>query len=268
MGLHNMQNSLAEIIAACARLGTTILVALLGLVAGLDTGQANHQAARGSVLVIDGHGEVRTTAREVRIAREKSRDPDAAASKIATISQQAILFAEDTSTPKGKAYFGLTTWRTRLTPSTDATTGSETFVLAEIAFPEPRMLASLKLRRNTDRSLAASHVIEISFDLPRNTPDGGINNVPGVLMKASNTAQGLAQGGPLAGFIEKVKDSSFMIALSSGEAEMQQNLRLLRDQEWIHIALVYNNGKRAILALEKGRSGDRAFAEAFDAWKQ
>ena len=49
---------------------------------------------------------------------------------------------------------------------------------------------------------------------------------------------------------------------------MQQNLRLLRAREWIHIALVYNNGKRAILALEKGRSGDRAFAEAFDAWKQ
>ena len=83
-------------------------------------------------------------------------------------------------------------------------------------------------------------------------------------MKVSQTTHGIA----LSGLIEKIKNSSFQISLSSRDAEMQQNLQLLRDREWIDIALVYNNGRRAILALEKGRSGERAFAEAFAAWKQ
>jgi hypothetical protein len=149
-----MQSSLAAVIAAHARLRTTILVVLLGLLAGLNTGQADNQVARGSGVVIGGHGEVLTNAHPVRIPRDELRNRDAAAAKTPTISQQAILFVEDTSTSRGNAYYGLTTWRTRLTPSADATTGSETAVLAEIVFPEPRMLASLTLRRNTDRSLA------------------------------------------------------------------------------------------------------------------
>jgi hypothetical protein len=32
--------------------------------------------------------------------------------------------------------------------------------------------------------------------------------------------------------------------------------------------VVYNNNRRAILAMEKGPPGDRAFAEAFKTWKQ
>jgi len=33
-------------------------------------------------------------------------------------------------------------------------------------------------------------------------------------------------------------------------------------------AVVYNNNRRAILALEKGTPGERVFAEAFKAWNQ
>jgi len=31
---------------------------------------------------------------------------------------------------------------------------------------------------------------------------------------------------------------------------------------------VYNNNRRAILAIEKGNPGERVFAEAFKVWKQ
>jgi hypothetical protein len=31
---------------------------------------------------------------------------------------------------------------------------------------------------------------------------------------------------------------------------------------------VYNNNRRAILAVEKGTPGERAFAEAFKVWRQ
>jgi hypothetical protein len=32
--------------------------------------------------------------------------------------------------------------------------------------------------------------------------------------------------------------------------------------------VVYSNNRRAILALEKGTPGERAFADAFKAWRQ
>jgi hypothetical protein len=32
------------------------------------------------------------------------------------------------------------------------------------------------------------------------------------------------------------------------------------------VPIVYNNGRRAILAIEKGTPGERAFADAFATW--
>jgi hypothetical protein len=43
---------------------------------------------------------------------------------------------------------------------------------------------------------------------------------------------------------------------------------LLKERGWFDIPVVYNNNRRAILAMEKGSPGERAFAEAFKAWKQ
>jgi len=40
----------------------------------------------------------------------------------------------------------------------------------------------------------------------------------------------------------------------------------LKNRDWFDIPIVYTNGKRAILAMEKGTPGERAFEEAFRAW--
>jgi hypothetical protein len=63
-----------------------------------------------------------------------------------------------------------------------------------------------------------------------------------------------------------VTNNFFLIGLSAVEADQQRNIQLLKDEEWFDIPLVYTNGGRAILAVEKGPPGDRAFAEAFAAW--
>jgi hypothetical protein len=49
---------------------------------------------------------------------------------------------------------------------------------------------------------------------------------------------------------------------------MQSNLRLLKERDWIDIPIVYGDGRRAILAIEKGTPGKEAFAAAFAAWQQ
>jgi hypothetical protein len=60
----------------------------------------------------------------------------------------------------------------------------------------------------------------------------------------------------------------FTIELSAIDADVQRNVRLLKEQQWLDIPIVYTNGSRALLALEKGPPGDRAFAEVFAAWEK
>jgi hypothetical protein len=120
------------------------------------------------------------------------------------------------------------------------------------------------LRRNSDPNLPASHTVEIMFRLPQDFPSGGVLNVPGILMKQAEQSRGT----PLSGLAVKVTTGFFLIGLSSTEADRERNVQLLKERAWFDIPVVYNNNRRAILALEKGTPGERAFAEAFEAWKQ
>jgi hypothetical protein len=83
-------------------------------------------------------------------------------------------------------------------------------------------------------------------------------------MKPSEQSRGV----PLAGFAVKVTNGFFLIGLSASDADRDRNLQLLKERSWFDIPVVYNNNRRAILALEKGNPGERAFEEAFKAWEQ
>jgi hypothetical protein len=176
-------------------------------------------------------------------------------------SQRAVLYEEDTTNPQGNAYNGFAVWRTE-TLSAGGGRPDELAVRADIDIPDRQMSVVWSLRRNTDRKLPASHTIEIKFSLPPSSPGGDIANVPGILSKTSPEAH----GNPLSGLSVKVKDGYFLIGLSGVDTDRQRNLRLLNDQNWLDVPIVFNSGKRAILAVEKGPSGARVFASAFAAW--
>ena len=74
------------------------------------------------------------------------------------------------------------------------------------------------------------------------------------------------RGVPLAGLAVKVTNGFFLIGLSAVDADRERNLQLLKERSWFDIPIVYNNNRRAILALEKGTPGERVFEEAFAAW--
>ena len=76
------------------------------------------------------------------------------------------------------------------------------------------------------------------------------------------------RGVPLAGLAVKVTPGFYLIGLSNAEADKDRNIQLLKERSWFDIPVVYNNNRRAILALEKGTPGERVFADAFKAWKQ
>ena len=177
------------------------------------------------------------------------------------VAQKVVLYEEDPNNPKGKRYVGSAIWRT-VTVSPGPGLAPELAVRADVDIPERHMRMTWSLRRNTDKTLPASHTIEITFTLPANFDEGGIGNVPGVLMKNGEQARGI----PLAGLSVKVTNGYFLIGLSAADVDKQRNVDLLKTRQWFDIPIVYTSGKRAILAMEKGPSGDRAFKEAFRAW--
>jgi hypothetical protein len=177
------------------------------------------------------------------------------------VAQRVVLYEEDSNNPQGKRFVGSAIWRTE-TVSPGVGLAPELAVRADIEIPERRMTMTWSLRRNTDQSLPASHTVEIMFNLPADFPGGGISNVPGILMKQSEEARGT----PLAGLAVKVTTNFFLIGLSAVEADVTRNVQLLKERPWFDIPIVYNSGGRAILAMEKGTPGDRAFADAFAAW--
>ena len=189
--------------------------------------------------------------------------PSEATAPAASVAQKVVLYDEDPNDPQGKRYVGSALWRTE-TVSPGPGLAPELAVRADVEIPERRLRMTLSLRRNTDKALPASHTIEIMFTLPADFAEGGIANVPGVLAKQNEQAR----GAPLAGLAVKVTNGYFLIGLSAVDVDVARNIQLLKERDWFDIPVVYTSGKRAILAIEKGTPGARAFEEAFRAWGQ
>lgn len=179
------------------------------------------------------------------------------------VAQKVVLYEEEPNDPQGKQFVGSAVWRTE-TVSPGPGRPPELAIRADVEIPERKMTMTFSIRRNTDQTLPASHTIEVMFNLPADFPPGGISNVPGVLMKQAEQTRGT----PLAGLAVKVTNNFFLIGLSAVESDQARNIQLLKERAWFDIPIVYNNNRRAILAIEKGTPGERAFAEAFAAWKQ
>jgi len=183
--------------------------------------------------------------------------------QLPAVAQRVVLYEEDPADPNGKRYIGSAAWRTEAM-SPGAGQGSELAIRCEIEIPERRLGMTFSLRRNLDQTLPASHTVEIMFNVPADFPFGGISSVPGILMKQSEQTR----GAPLSGLAVKVTSGFFLLGLSSVDSEKERNLQLLKERAWFDVPVVYNNGRRAIIAFEKGNPGERAFAEAFAAWGQ
>jgi hypothetical protein len=180
--------------------------------------------------------------------------------QVAPVAQRVVLYDEDPSDPKGKQYVGSVIWRTEPIKAT-GNQKPDIAVRADIDIPDRKFKMTMSFRRNSDTSLPASHTAELTFQ-PQDAAAGAVANVPGILMKSNEQARGT----PLAGLAVKVTDGFFLVGLSNVDADRARNLQLLKERSWFDIPLVYANQRRAIIAIEKGAPGERAFNEAFAAW--
>jgi hypothetical protein len=221
------------------------------------TGTANTTTPAGRTKIVDRYEPSNT-----QPAQQQASLPTGAPTG-AAVAQRVVLYEEDPNDPAGKRFVGSAIWRTE-TISPGPGLPPELTVRADVEIPERQISMTWSLRRNTDPNLPATHTVEIVFKLPPDFPGGGVSNVPGILMKAAEQTRGV----PLAGLAVKVTNGFFLIGLSSVEADRERNVSLLKERAWFDIPVVYNNNRRAILALEKGTPGERAFADAFRAWRQ
>jgi hypothetical protein len=137
-------------------------------------------------------------------------------------------------------------------------------LIGRASIPARNLGVSLTIRRNNDPVLPASHLMEISFDVPDTFIGGSVATLAGVLLKD----QELVPGTALTGAAARVVGNSFLFALSANEADVAANTRLLDQRRWIDLAVVYGTGRNAILTLEKDEEAQVLFDRVLAAWAE
>jgi hypothetical protein len=193
--------------------------------------------------------------------RTAAAEPPAADPPLA-VAQQAIFYEERTRASPGSAEPGTIVWSlVQESPGNDLP--PEPAIRAEATIPGKDVQLRMTIRRNADKTLPASHIIEMIFLTPDGFEGGGIDNILRVAMKTSEQDA----GSPLIGIPAKIADGFFLVALNDTKADEDANLTLLRGQDWIDVPVVYKSGRRALLTMEKGIPGDKVFDEALKAWQ-
>lgn len=214
-----------------------------GVAAGTETAQQTPA----------GNGTATTTGEQVPAAT--SEQPAAG------VSQKMFLYEERLGQTSPTAIEGTVAWSSaEESPGGDAK--PEPVVRAQINVPSKGLTALITFRRNADKSLPASHIVELVFSLPENFEGGGIESVQRVAMKRTEQDRGDA----LIAVPAKITDDFHMIALNDFPEAIAKNTELMRTRSWIDIPITYRNGRRALLTLDKGAAGTEAFDKVMKAW--
>ena len=179
------------------------------------------------------------------------------------VAQQAIYYEEDTTNPQQpREVTGRAVWRLE---GVNAGQGQplETAVRAVIDYPEVGLTMNLLLRRNLDPTLPASHTIELSFSTRPGDPGRVVRDVG--LLQFKNDMR--ARGTPIAGLPVPVRENLFLIGLSNLSTDVERNMELLMNRNWIDLPVRMVSGQRAIISFERGVAGEQVVSDAFRQWQ-
>lgn len=172
------------------------------------------------------------------------------------VAQRAAILVEAPDDPqKVKTFVGTTIWRVE-------GSGSASVLVADINLSDASLTATMRMSRNTDAKLPASHTIELRFAPGANSEVASITTIDTPQMRIEESPTGT----PLAGAPVPIMPNYFLIGLSNNDKMTVRNMELLRDRSWIDIPMVLTSGRIAKLTFEKGSSGDRAVAQALEGW--
>jgi hypothetical protein len=173
----------------------------------------------------------------------------------------AVLYERVANGVAPSRFEGYAEWRLE-TPQPRFSPVLETVLGASVVIPQRKLAMRWTLRRNDDKSLPASHTVEMMFTSPADFAHGGVENIAGMTVRTGDDTHRT----PLAGITVKVTSSFFLVGLSPVDADRARNVALLRTHRWFDVPLLYDDGARGVLLFEKGPSGARAMNDAFTAW--
>lgn len=214
-----------------------------------------------TVLPSIGTGENKT---EERLSGEDtsisaSNNPAASVDPVNLAGNQSLLLEASTDGRSGAVPFsGTVEW----TEGVDDI-GLPT-IQARASIPARNLDVSITLRKNSDPVLPASHLMEITFNVPDTFMGGSIATLAGVLLKNEELVPGTA----LSGAAARVVGNSFLFALSASPNDVATNTDLLRSRRWMDLAVIYGSGRNAILTLEKDEDAQALFDKALAAWAE
>ena len=132
------------------------------------------------------------------------------------------------------------------------------------SIPARNLGVDITIRKNSDPSLPASHLMEVDFKVNDTFIGGNISTLPGVLLKDEELVPGTA----LVGASARVVGNSFLFALSATPADAATNTDLLENRRWMDLAVVYGTGRNAIITLEKDETAQALFEKVFATWAE
>jgi hypothetical protein len=210
--------------------------------------------------LVEPAAEARLGAETTTAAAETEAQQAVAAVDPATLagSQSLLLEASDSGTTGAVPFSGTVEW----SKGTDEM-GLPTLI-GKANIPARNLAVDVLIRKNSDSSLPASHLMEVNFRVTDSFIGGSIAGLPGVLLKNEE----LVQGTPLVGASARVVGNSFLFALSATPADVAANSGLLVSRKWIDLALIYATGKRAIITLEKDAAAEAMFTDVVAQWNK
>jgi len=187
--------------------------------------------------------------------------PAAEAGTTPVVAQSAILYEEGGSPNDNSFDTGRVVWSVVEEQGAEGE-GNIPAIRARVEVPSRQLVLIMTIKRNTDRALPASHLIELVFAVPDDFSGGSIGEINRFVLKESEQDRGAA----LIGVPARISDGIFLIALNNLESAQKTNEQLLRNRPWVDIPMQYRTGRRALITLEKGVPGSKVFSDVFEAW--
>jgi hypothetical protein len=113
---------------------------------------------------------------------------------------------------------------------------------ATVAIDEAKVAAAVTMTKNNDASLPATHIFEATFTPGAEFAGKSVAQLAGVMMRKGEDLQGT----PLPGASATIVTNQFIFA-PSGPSPSGTTLGV---SKWMDLALVFETGQRALLALE------------------
>lgn len=169
--------------------------------------------------------------------------------------QRATFFFQESGEARGEEFPATVEW-------SQTSRDGALAIHAVTHLPQQNATVGVTIYRNADRSLPARHMVEIL--VAGDLASSPIRSIPGIARRANEAAP----SDRFDAIAFAVTEHLFWIALRDDSQRTEvQNLQLLRYGYWFDVPIVFRDGSRAMLTLERGEAGAEIFETVIGAWR-